>query len=242
MRMEGRKRRKKKARVKLVAMIGENFFVATTKWEEYSLLGGVIENVSENRFDNVLKSLEREVYEETSRVVNICFENKYIAINNGYTIYLKFRYLGCFQENDTYMVVIDVELFSEGILKVIEERIYEEQVQIFNEIFDNRIDVIFGHKYVEAMDKGDYSFVSKVINNATKEYVNTKELVNKIKDRYAKNWFFLEKTGVKIITEKEFFDYKYLWEWKKLNPIKVKEQIYKLINYNKSICIEEQKG
>jgi hypothetical protein len=231
--MEGKKKKKKKVRVKLVALIPEDkFFVATTKWEEYSLLGGVIENLNEqkdqtNKFDNVLKSLEREVYEETSRVLNICFEHRYISINNGYTIFLKFNYLGCFHENDTYMVLIYIPLFTEDVLQVIKSRIYEEQVQIFNEIFDNRIDVIFGHNYIESMDKGDYSFVNKVINNATKE------LVNKIKDRYSKNWFFLEKTGVKIITQKEFFDYNYLWEWKRLNPVRVKEQIYKLLNYNK---------
>jgi hypothetical protein len=223
------RRKKKKYRVKLICMVQDKkFLVASTKWIDYmySLLGGVIENFHDfkdqsSRFDNIIKTLEREVHEETAGVVNIVFDKQYISIKNGFTIFLPFHYMGCFQDLDTFLIFIYIPKFCESYVSIIDNNIKEEQNQIFNEIFGIPVDFGIGHKIVEYMHKNDYSFLK----------FDTFHIINDIKSKYEKNHYYLEKTGMKILTMTEFFDENVVWEWKKLNKIFVKEQIMKLINY-----------
>jgi hypothetical protein len=221
------KKKKRKFRVKLICMVQENkFLVASSKWSEYSLLGGVIENFYDfkdqhSRFDNIIKTLEREVYEETAGILNIVFEKQYISIKNGCTLFLPFHYMGCFQDSDTFLIFIYTPNFEESFVSIIDQNIKKEQNQIFNDIFGIPVDFGIGHKIVEYMHKNDYSFLK----------LNNSDVINNMKTKYEKNYYFLEKTGMKILDIQEFFTDNKLWEWKKLNKIFVKEQITKLINY-----------
>jgi hypothetical protein len=220
------KKKKRKFRVKLISMVQDKkFLVASSKWNDfYSLLGGVIENFYDfkdqhSRFENIIKTLEREVYEETAGIITIVFDKQYISIKNGCTLFLTFHYMGCFQDNDTFLIFIYIPNFEDSYLDIIDKNIKKEQNQIFNDIFGMPVDFGIGHKIIEYMHKNDYSFL------------NNTYMINDIKTKYEKNCFFLEKTGMKILSINEFFSDQFIWEWKKLNKILVKEQISKLINY-----------
>jgi hypothetical protein len=124
--------------------------------------------------------------------------------------------------------LIFIPNFNEEILNVINRRIIEEQKQIFTEIFESDIDLLIGHSIIEYLDRGDFSFINQI-----KSLEKNMKDESKIMEKYNNNWYFLEKTGVKIINQTEFFEEKFIWEWRRLSNVRVKEQISKLLSYNK---------
>jgi hypothetical protein len=226
----------KKLRVKLIGVLPKKkYMVANTTVEDFqSLFGGVVDNVNpKNHFFSVLQALEKEFWEETSHTISINFQNRKLTYQRPKFYYdtngpfetedLPFVYVGVFNEYDTIFVVIYIPKISNDLIDLWNRQIRISQERLMKKIFEGwniTTDKVFEvnrvyHKKLMRI-KSQYSYMPKTIYTF---------ICSKLEHYY----HFLEKTGIQMIDELDFFDKSVMWEWNTMNSTNVKTKINDLL-------------
>jgi hypothetical protein len=222
----------KKLRVKLICVFPKKKYLIaqTTVAEYYSLFGGVVNQVNtKNYFLSILETLEKEFWDETSHTVSIRFKDRKMIYKKPKYYYdpsgeseleeLPFVYVGTFHEHDTIFNVIYIPKFSNDLIELWNRQIYFAQESLLKRIFEGwniQIEKIFEVNRVYHQKlmriKSQYSYMPKTIYN----FICSK-LIN--------YYHMLEKAGVNVIDEDEFFDPRIVWEWNTMDVMNIKQKL-----------------
>jgi hypothetical protein len=222
----------KKVRVKLICVLPDwKYMVAKTTVEDYlSLFGGVVDQiVNKNHFSSILTTLEREFYEETTKVVEISFQKrkffyytKDYFLNQSMIEEIPFTYIGIFYEMDTIFTVIYIPKFHPGILSYWNHKIKEVQENILKKTFEGwnipiekikEVNKLYHQRLMRI--KSNYSAVSKQVFGF---------ICSKLGDHH----HLLEKAGIDFLEENEFYKSDKIWEWTTMNVNQIKSKIKSL--------------
>jgi hypothetical protein len=222
----------KKVRVKLICVLPDwKYMVAKTTVEDYlSLFGGVVDQiVNKNHFSSILTTLEREFYEETTKVVEISFQkrkfsyyNKDYFLNQSVIEEIPFTYIGIFYEMDTIFTVIYIPKFHSNVLNYWNQKIKEVQVNILKKTFEGwnipiekiiEVNKLYHQRLMRI--KSNYSAVSKQVFGF---------ICSKLGDHH----HLLEKAGIDFLDENDFYKSDKIWEWTTMNVNHIKSKIKSL--------------
>jgi hypothetical protein len=222
----------KKFRVKLICVLPKwRYMVAKTTVQDYhSLFGGVIDQIfNKNHFSSVLNTLEREFLEETTKTIEINFQKrKFIYQKKDFYIgqmlmeELSFTYIGIFYEGDTIFTVIYLPKFTNDIVDFWNRRIREAQENILKKIFEGfKIDL----EKIFEVNKVYHQRLMRIKSNYTPI---SKQVFGFICSKLSHYHHLLEKSGIEIMEEDEFYNHEQVWEWKTMNSENVKNKIKSL--------------
>jgi hypothetical protein len=219
--------RSKKVRVKLICVFPRwNYLCAKTTVEDYhSLFGGVVDNINnKNHFTSILCSLEKEFNEETSGSIHLNFQKRKFTFRD-HTLNiqeLSFVYIGTFHEFDTIFTVIYIPKIPNEIIINWNQEIKKAQEALIKTIFkgwDIDIDQIF---------EINRMFHQRLMRIYTPHHYISKPIYNFICSKLKEYHGFLEKTGVDIMNEPDFFKQTSVWEWNTMNSETVRMKIHDL--------------
>jgi 8-oxo-dGTP pyrophosphatase MutT (NUDIX family) len=222
----------KKLRVKLICVFPKRKYLAakTTVEDFHSLFGGVVNQVNQkNHFMSILQTLEREFWEETSHTISIHFNERKINYQRPKFYYdpagpseteeLPFIYVGTFFEYDTLFTVIYIPKFSNDLIELWNRQIRLSQEQLLTKLFEGwnisldklfEVNRVYHQKLMKI--KAHYSYMPKTIFSF---------ICSKLTNYYE----ILEKTGVEIMDEDQFFQKSLVWEWNTMDAKFIHQKI-----------------
>lgn len=222
----------KKLRVKLIcAFPKKKYLVAKSTVEDYySLFGGVVEQVqTKNYFLSILQTLEKEFWEETSHTISIDFNDRKIVYDRPKFYYdpngvsekeeLPFIYVGTFYEHDTVFTVIYIPKFSNDLIELWNRQMRVAQTKLLKKEFEGwnisiekifEVNRVYHQKLMRI--KSQYSYMPKTIFNF---------ICSKLEPYYN----FLEKSGISMMSEDEFFEKSLLWEWNTMDVTVIQQKL-----------------
>ena len=233
----------KKVRVKLICVFPKKRYLVakSTVDDYYSLFGGVVEQVStKNYFMSILETLEKEFWEESSNTIQIKFNERKIVykskierqdqrqdqrqdhmmqVQEDCKEELPFIYVGSFYESDTIFTVIYVPKFTNDLIDLWKRQMRFSQERLLKRLFAGwniNLEQLFEvnrvyHQKIMKM-KAQYSYMPKTIYNF---------ICSKLINYYS----FLEKSGIDILEEEEFFNTNLLWEWNTMDVNSIKQKL-----------------
>ena len=217
----------KKIRVKLICVFPKwKYLCAKTTVEDYhSLFGGVLDNISgKNHFASILNCLEKEFNEETSGSVHLNFQKRKFTYRNGSPLVqeLSFVYIGTFHEFDTIFTLIYIPKITPEIIMTWNFEIKKAQENLVRSIFKD-VDI-----HIDQILLINRIFHQKLMRIPCPNYNISRPLFQFICSKLKEYHGFLEKTGVTIMNEDQFFDEHFVWEWNTMDPKLVQTKIHDL--------------
>jgi hypothetical protein len=217
----------KKVRVKLICVFPKwRYLCANTTVQDYhSLFGGVVDNINnKNHFASILCSLEKEFNEETSGSIHLNFQKRKFTFRDMDLNMqeLSFVYIGTFHEFDTIFTVIYIPKITNEIILNWNLEIKKSQENLLRTIFKGwnlNLDQIFMINRI---------YHQKSMKIQAPHYSISKPMFNLICSKLKEYHVFLEKTGVTIMNEEEFFDQVSVWEWNTMESDNVRIKIHDL--------------